>query len=201
MMLSCSQQFNLVFIGAGNINFGSDEGPWDHSFRLEHKLGPRLKVVALIDPNEKVAKTVLDRKRNSFVVSAYKDTRICSSLDDFVSTMKDHERPHAFIVGSPAAFRGSTDQGRDVELQILKHFPKNTPSVRSVSWIRPLTYRSNALSSVDVHRETSLDRYRRKGSRSFPSSRRFRNSRFCWLFPSIPSRQASNTPPCSSETA
>jgi len=119
-----------VFIGAGNINFGSDEGPWDHSFRLEHKLGPRLKVVALIDPNAKVAQTVLERKRNSFVVSAYKDTRICSSLDDFVSTMKDHERPHAFIVGSPAAFRGSTDQGRDVELQILKHFPKNTPSVR-----------------------------------------------------------------------
>ncbi|GAA5826114.1 hypothetical protein JCM5353_008388 [Sporobolomyces roseus] len=123
------QQFNLVFIGAGNINFGSDEGPWDHSFRLEHKLGPRLKVVALIDPNAKVAQTVLERKRNSFVVSAYKDTRICSSLDDFVSTMKDHERPHAFIVGSPAAFRGSTDQGRDVELQILKHFPKNTPSM------------------------------------------------------------------------
>ncbi|GAA6012134.1 hypothetical protein JCM11491_001760 [Sporobolomyces phaffii] len=122
-------QFNLVFIGAGNINFGSDEGPWDHSFRLEHKLGPRLKVVALIDPNEKTAKAVLDRKRNSFVVSAYKDTRICPSLDDFVSTMKDHERPHAFIVGSPAAFRGSTAQGRDFELQVLKHFPKNTPSM------------------------------------------------------------------------
>ncbi|GAA5911643.1 Gfo/Idh/MocA family oxidoreductase [Sporobolomyces salmoneus] len=122
-------QFNLVFIGAGNINFGSDEGPWDHSFRLEHKLGPRLKVVALIDPSEKTAKNVLDRKRNSFVVSAYKDTRICPSLEDFVSTMKDHERPHAFIIGSPAAFRGSTQQGRDVELQILKLFPKNTPSM------------------------------------------------------------------------
>ncbi|GAA5879160.1 hypothetical protein JCM1840_006213 [Sporobolomyces johnsonii] len=122
-------QFNLVFIGAGNINFGSDEGPWDHSFRLEHKLGPRLKVVAIIDPVEKVAKAVLDRKRNSFVVSAYKDTRICPSLDDFVSTMQEHERPHAFIIGSPAAFRGSTQQGRDVELQILKHFPKNTPGM------------------------------------------------------------------------
>ncbi|GAA5849807.1 hypothetical protein JCM3766R1_007023 [Sporobolomyces carnicolor] len=123
------QQFNLVFIGAGNINFGSDEGPWDHSFRLEHKLGPRLKVVAIIDPMEKTAKTVLDRKRNSFVVSAYKDTRICPSLDDFVTTMQPDERPHAFIVGSPAAFRGSTAQGRDVELQILKHFPRNTPAM------------------------------------------------------------------------
>lgn len=27
--------FNVVIVGAGNINFGSDEGPWNHSFRLE----------------------------------------------------------------------------------------------------------------------------------------------------------------------
>lgn len=32
--------FNVVFIGAGGINFGSkSEGaPWNHSFRLEHKV-------------------------------------------------------------------------------------------------------------------------------------------------------------------
>ncbi|GAA6000826.1 Gfo/Idh/MocA family oxidoreductase [Rhodotorula paludigena] len=121
--------FNLVFVGAGNINFGSDEGPWDHSFRLENRLGPRLKVVAIIDPAEEVAKRRLDVKRSSFVEMAYRNTRICPSLDDFVSTMKDDERPHAFIVGSPAAFRGSTQQGRDFELQVLKHFPKNTPAM------------------------------------------------------------------------
>ncbi|GAA6042251.1 hypothetical protein JCM8097_005116 [Rhodosporidiobolus ruineniae] len=123
-------QFNLVFVGAGNINFGSDEaGPWNHSFRLENRLGPRLKVVAIIDPNAAAAKERLDVKRNSFVESAYRDTRVCSSLDDFVSTMKDHERPHAFIVGSPAAFRGSTKQGRDFELQVLRHFPEHTPAM------------------------------------------------------------------------
>ena len=167
-----SSQFNLVFIGAGNINFGSDEGPWDHSFRLEHKLGPRLKVVALIDPAEKVAQAVLDRKRNSFVVSAYKDTRICPNLDDFVSTMKDHERPHAFIIGSPAAFRGSTAQGRDVELQILKHFPKNTPSVSFVflsfskiflsfhfSITHSYSTRRTSRTPTDVHREAYFDRH------------------------------------------
>ncbi|BGP68107.1 putative oxidoreductase C terminal-domain containing protein [Rhodotorula toruloides] len=121
--------FKIIFVGAGNINFGSDEGPWDHSFRLENKLGPRLKVVAIIDPNETVAKQRLDVKRSSFVEMAYRDTRICSSLDDFVSTMKEHERPHAFVVGSPAAFRGSTKQGRDFEMQVLKHFPKDTPAM------------------------------------------------------------------------
>ncbi|TNY19919.1 NAD binding dehydrogenase [Rhodotorula diobovata] len=121
--------FNLVFVGAGNINFGSDEGPWDHSFRLENRLGPRLKVVAIIDPAEAVAKQRLDVKRSSFVEMAYRDTRICPSLEDFVSTMKEHERPHAFIVGSPAAFRGSTQQGRDFELQVLRLFPENTPAM------------------------------------------------------------------------
>lgn len=97
---------------------------------VSQQLGPRLKVVAIIDPAEEVAKRRLDVKRSSFVEMAYRNTRICPSLDDFVSTMKDDERPHAFIVGSPAAFRGSTQQGRDFELQVLKHFPKNTPAVR-----------------------------------------------------------------------
>ncbi|CEQ42026.1 SPOSA6832_03796, partial [Sporobolomyces salmonicolor] len=103
--------------------------PWDHSFRLEHKLGPRLKVVAIIDPATSVAQAVLDRKRNSFVVSAYAETRICASLDEFVETMKEEDRPHAFIVGSPPAFRGSIKPGRDFEVQVLRHFPNNTPAM------------------------------------------------------------------------
>ena len=32
---SPGEDFRLVIVGAGNINFGSDEGPWNHSFRLE----------------------------------------------------------------------------------------------------------------------------------------------------------------------
>ncbi|KAL8293280.1 hypothetical protein RQP46_000974 [Phenoliferia psychrophenolica] len=109
--------------------FGSDEGPWDHSFRLEHKLGPRLKVIAIIDPAKATAEMVLARKRASFVVSAYADTRICPSFDDFVATMTPDEVPHAFIIGSPPAFRGSTAPRRDIELQILKAFPNKTPAM------------------------------------------------------------------------
>lgn len=71
----------------------------------------------------------LDVKRASFVEPAYRNTRICPSLEDFVHTMKEQERPHAFIVGSPAAFRGSTKQGRDFEMQVLKFFPKDTPAM------------------------------------------------------------------------
>lgn len=118
-----SDDFNVVFIGAGNIMFGSDEGPWNHSFRFEHKLGRRLKVVALIDPAVDRAASVLQKKCDSFVVSAYQDTRVFKTFEDFVKNMSQRGRPHAIIVGSPSMFRGSTKPGRDIEIQILKHFP------------------------------------------------------------------------------
>ncbi|KAI0302233.1 putative oxidoreductase C terminal-domain-containing protein [Russula brevipes] len=115
--------FNVVFVGAGNIMFGSEEGPWNHSFRLEHKLGPRLKVVALIDPAVDHATAVLNKKRETFVRSAYEATRVYKTLEDFVKNSSPREQPRAVIVGSPPMFRGTTRPGRDIELQILKHFP------------------------------------------------------------------------------
>lgn len=66
---------------------------------------------------------MLQKKCDSFVVSAYKDTRIFKSLDEYVKNRSELGRPHAFVIGSPPMFRGSTKPGRDVELQILKHFP------------------------------------------------------------------------------
>jgi len=121
--ISGSNDFNIVFVGAGNIMFGSDEGPWNHSFRLEHKLGPRLKVVALIDPAIDRARAVLKKKCDSFVISAYQDTRVFKSLDEFVKNMSPREKPRAVIVGSPPMFRGITQPGRDIEMQIMKYFP------------------------------------------------------------------------------
>lgn len=87
------------------------------------KLGPRLKIVALIDPAIERATAVLQKKCDSFVRSAYQDTRVFKTLEDFVKSMSPRERPHAIIVGSPPMFRGTTQPGRDVEMQILKYFP------------------------------------------------------------------------------
>ncbi|PVG00215.1 hypothetical protein CPB86DRAFT_773886 [Serendipita vermifera] len=115
--------FNIVIIGAGNINFGSDEGPWNHSIRLEHKLGPRLKVVALIDPFLERSEEVLKKKRESFVVAAYQDTAMHKTVADFAAAMTENQKPHLIIDGCPPAFRGSDEPGRDMELQLLKHFP------------------------------------------------------------------------------
>ncbi|CAL1704541.1 unnamed protein product [Somion occarium] len=116
-------EFNVVFVGAGNIMFGSDEGPWNHSFRFEHKLGPRLKVVALIDPAIERATTVLQKKCESFVRSAYENTRVFKTLEDYVNSFDRKSPPQAFVVGSPPMFRGTTKPGRDIEIQILNHFP------------------------------------------------------------------------------
>ena len=94
-----------------------------------HQLGTRLKVVAIIDPYAPTAEAVLARKRASFVVSAYANTRICSTLNDFVDTMKPSEYPNAIVIGSPPAFRGSTVPGKDAELQIIKLFPNKVPAL------------------------------------------------------------------------
>ncbi|KAN0060962.1 hypothetical protein ACQY0O_006696 [Thecaphora frezii] len=115
--------FNVVIVGAGNINFGSDEGPWNHSFRLEHKLGPRLKVVALIDPSAARAEAVLNVKRNSFVLSAYKDTVVYPTFADYVANRKPHQKPHAIWVGSPPAYRGREQPGKDLEMRLIEAFP------------------------------------------------------------------------------
>lgn len=117
------ETFNVLFVGAGNIMFGSDEGPWNHSFRLEHKLGPRLKVVALVDPAVDRAAIVLQKKRDSFVVSAYEKTRIFRTLKEFADAATPEDAPQAVIVGCPPFFRGTTKPNRDVELQVMKYFP------------------------------------------------------------------------------
>ncbi|KAJ9112820.1 hypothetical protein QFC20_002148 [Naganishia adeliensis] len=116
--------FNVLMIGAGNIMFGSEEGPWNHSFRFEHKLGPRLKVVGLIDPNLQRAQSILDGKRASFVESAYRNTKIFKTIDEYKAQMTKETEPKAIIVGSPPAYRGGiTKSHNDLELQLLKLFP------------------------------------------------------------------------------
>lgn len=76
-----------------------------------------------IDPNTARAKEVLEDKCSSFVEKAYKNARICKSLEEFVAGCKPEDRPHAILIGSPAAYHGSDLPGADLEVQCLKHFP------------------------------------------------------------------------------
>mgnify|MGYP001559814119 FL=1 len=94
------------------------------------QLGARLKVLAIVDPVAATALSVLERKRASLVNRAYSDTRICPSFAEYMRTMRRDETPHAFVIGSPPGSRGSMEEGRDIEVQILKAFPGKAPAVR-----------------------------------------------------------------------
>ena len=82
-----------------------------------------MKVVALVDPATERAAAILQTKCDTFVKAAYENTRVCKSLDEFVDTMTEEERPRAVVIGSPPMFRGSTISGRNIEIQLLKKFP------------------------------------------------------------------------------
>ncbi|KAL9715090.1 hypothetical protein Ac2012v2_001749 [Leucoagaricus gongylophorus] len=138
-----ANDFKVVFIGAGNIMFGSDEGPWNHSFRLEHKLGRRLKVVALIDPAIERATSVLQKKCDSFVFSAYQDTRVYKTLEDFAKNMTPEQRPRAIIIGSPPMFRGSLQPDKDLEVRIIKYFPGVAMFIEKPIATGPYEYRQD----------------------------------------------------------
>jgi hypothetical protein len=64
-----------------------------HSFRFEHKLGPRLKVTALIDPAIARSEQVLEGKRQSFVESAYKNTKTYKTIEDYYADLKKQGKP------------------------------------------------------------------------------------------------------------
>ncbi|TIB93703.1 hypothetical protein E3Q10_01275 [Wallemia mellicola] len=116
-------QFNVMFIGAGNINFGSDEGPWNHSARIENKWGTRLRVTALIDPSKERADKELEKKRASFVAVAYNDTKWFPNLAEAHANLSPAEQPDAVIVGAPPQFRGGLNPPANLELDLLEKFP------------------------------------------------------------------------------
>jgi hypothetical protein len=64
-----------------------------HSFRFEHKLGPRLKVTALIDPAIARSEKVLEGKRQSFVESAYRDTKTYRTIEDYHAALQKSGDP------------------------------------------------------------------------------------------------------------
>ena len=90
---------------------------------LTSKLGPRLKVTALIDPSYERAAKVLKTKCDSFVLSAYKDTVVYPTMEAYLESLKPEQHPHAVWVGSPPAFRGRTEPGRNIEEVLAKGLP------------------------------------------------------------------------------
>ncbi|KAI0647674.1 putative oxidoreductase C terminal-domain-containing protein [Trametes meyenii] len=112
---------NILLVGAGEINFGSVEGPWNH-VRYYRILGPRLRVVALVDIDVSRAQAAIDAKLRSPAAEAYAQCKAFPTVVDaarFLLSVK----PQVAIVGAPPFARGTDIVGRDLELQLVEAFP------------------------------------------------------------------------------
>ncbi|KLT43600.1 hypothetical protein CC85DRAFT_327150 [Cutaneotrichosporon oleaginosum] len=119
------ETFDAVIVGAGFAMFGSPEGPWNMSRRAELKLGPRLKVHAVIDPDAERAKRALAEKCSTFAASTYESTVVLPSLAAYADKVRagTAPSPKAIFVACPPQFRGGVAKSNDLELEINKYFP------------------------------------------------------------------------------
>ncbi|TPX68555.1 hypothetical protein SpCBS45565_g03101 [Spizellomyces sp. 'palustris'] len=118
----------VAFVGAGGINFGTVEGPWNHSTRLEQTLGNNLLVTAIIDPAPPRRHQVLEFKRLSSAGPSYEHTKEYDSLPAYLHdiTAGTADKPDMILIGVPPAFHGSTLPGKDMELALAKAIPNVT---------------------------------------------------------------------------
>jgi len=90
-------ELRVLFVGAGAVNFGGAEGPWDHSKRLE-KLGG-VEVVAIADPDLKKARAVLEKKLSGEYAHLYKN---CVVEADYKVAI-DKTKPQVAFIGTLAS--------------------------------------------------------------------------------------------------
>ncbi|WVN90351.1 uncharacterized protein L203_105587 [Cryptococcus depauperatus CBS 7841] len=117
--------FHTLMIGGGYAMFGTPEGPWNISRRLENRLGARLRVDAVIDVDGPRAETALSKKRESLAHDAYSDTVVLSNVEDFRRRVDDGhaKEPRAIFVATPPIFRGGLKEENNLEVKLNQLFP------------------------------------------------------------------------------
>ncbi|GAA5890435.1 hypothetical protein JCM6882_002920 [Rhodosporidiobolus microsporus] len=115
--------FSVIFVGAGEINFGSPEGPWNHSLRLERAHGEGLQVLGLIDPALARAQEQIDLKVSAGV-PGYAKAATWATPDDAAAALGPDAVIDLVIVGAPPHFRGCVAPPADLDLRLLKALPK-----------------------------------------------------------------------------
>ncbi|ODO11709.1 hypothetical protein I350_00493 [Cryptococcus amylolentus CBS 6273] len=122
-----NDDFHVLMIGAGYAMFGTPEGPWNISRKLENRLGPRLKVDAVIEINGPRAETALTLKRESFVHEAYNDTVVLPDVEEFKRRVEAGilKEPRAIFVATPPTFRGGLGSNNNLEVKINELFPNS----------------------------------------------------------------------------
>lgn len=122
-----AKSFNVVVVGAGEINFGSREGSWNHTRRLEALLGHQLLVVALVDPNLERAQGRIADKRASqerHVAAAWAATEAFTDVASarHCLTTVPGRNIDLVVLGCPPHFRGTTLKGSDTDVEALSVF-------------------------------------------------------------------------------
>lgn len=88
--------------------------------RSYRKLGKRLRILGVVDPNTERARAALVKKHDvPDTFALYADTRICSQISEIPTT----DPPKLIVMGSHPFSRGTDIAGRDSELQAKRHFP------------------------------------------------------------------------------
>ncbi|HIJ64695.1 MAG TPA: Gfo/Idh/MocA family oxidoreductase [Candidatus Hydrogenedentes bacterium] len=103
-------ELKIGFIGAGDVNFGGGEGPWDHASRLERLGGVR--VVGVADPDTGRAKAQLAKREGPM----YRDARVYADH----RTMLAEAKPDAVWIGVPPNAHGTAEVGKDIELACVR---------------------------------------------------------------------------------
>lgn len=96
---------DIAFVGAGGVNFGGAEGPWDHASRLEKLEGIRLAGVA--DPNTEKAGARLGERSGPM----YDSTRVFADYRDMLSELD----LDAVWIGVPPSAHGTLEDDKDIE--------------------------------------------------------------------------------------
>ena len=99
----------VAFIGAGVINFGSPDVPWNHSKRLESLGG--IQVLGIVDIDAEKAKMVLEGRKDNPIYSA------CKVYETITELLEENKNLDVVFIGTPPASRGSLEPGHDLELQ------------------------------------------------------------------------------------
>ncbi|KAK9908431.1 hypothetical protein WJX75_007736 [Coccomyxa subellipsoidea] len=97
----------IGFVGAGGVSFGTAEGPWNHSVRLEKQ--PNVQFTAIIDPNLDLAQKRVDDLSKGAYGHKWKGCDVYKSYQAMLEDVSKEKRPDAMIIGVPPMLHGSLD--------------------------------------------------------------------------------------------
>lgn len=104
----------VVLIGAGNVNFGGGEGPWDHATRMEQLGGVRVTGVADADPGR--ARSAIQSRQGGPCPPMWQDAKAFADWREMVDTVE----ADAAVIGIPPAAHGGLDGPEALELILAR---------------------------------------------------------------------------------